>query len=290
MPHHTSFLTYFIAWLFSTFPAFAQNFHGITYLVDEKHPEVAARSAAEPLFGSLFVVLLVAGLAYAAGKKVKNIEEAVIPEDKLTLRTFFEAFIGAFYDMMKDMMGPKRAKRYFPVIGTSACFIFFSNILGLFPGFTPPTSSLNITLGCAIIVFLSFNYYGIKENGVGYLKHLAGPWLGVFGLPINILIFGVEIISLFVRPITLSIRLMLNMAVDHLLGTIVLGMVSLLVPIPIMILGTLVCVVQVFVFCLLSSIYISLATEHEEHGEEHDAHPKKKKKSHEHREPAGAHA
>jgi F-type H+-transporting ATPase subunit a len=59
------------------------------------------------------------------------------------------------------------------------------------------------------------------------------------------------------------------MAVDHLLASIITGMVMLLVPIPILMLGTLVCVVQVVVFCLLSSIYITLATEHEEHDEAH---------------------
>jgi F-type H+-transporting ATPase subunit a len=111
-------------------------------------------------------------------------------------------------------------------------------------------------------VFFAFNYYGIKENGLGYFKHLAGPvwWLAP-------LIFFIEVLSLCIRPVTLSIRLMLNMAVDHLLVSIVTGMVMLFVPIPILMLGTLVCVVQVVVFCLLSSIYITLATEHEDHGD-----------------------
>ena len=67
------------------------------------------------------------------------------------------------------------------------------------------------------------------------------------------------------RPITLSIRLMVNMAVDHLLGTIFLGMVALFVPVPLMLLGVIVIVVQTLVFSLLTSIYIGLATEHEEH-------------------------
>jgi F-type H+-transporting ATPase subunit a len=193
-----------------------------------------------------------------------------------------EGFIGIFYDMMKDMMGPKRAKRYFPLIGTSACFIFFSNILGLLPGLRPPTSTWNITAGCSIIVFFAFNYYGIKENGLGYFKHLAGPvwWLAP-------LIFLIEVLSLCIRPITLSIRLMLNMAVDHLLVSIVTGMVMLLVPIPILMLGTLVCVVQVVVFCLLSSIYITLATEHEEHGDAH-AHEPAHEKAEAHNEAAHA--
>jgi F-type H+-transporting ATPase subunit a len=196
------------------------------------------------------------------------VEQAVIPDAELTLRAFMEAFIGFFYDMMKDMMGPKRAKRYFPLIGTCALYIFFSNIMGLIPGLTPPTSTWSITLACALVVFVSFNYYGIKENGVGYFKHLAGPvW------PLAPLIFVIELVSLCIRPITLSIRLMLNMAVDHLLASIITGMVMLFVPIPILMLGTLVCVVQVVVFCLLSSIYITLATEHEEHDHAHgDAH------------------
>jgi len=89
--------------------------------------------------------------------------------------------------------------------------------------------------------------------------------------PINILLFFIEFISTFIiRPITLSIRLMLNMAVDHLLLSISLGVFALFVPIPVMLLGTIVCIVQVLVFCLLGSIYIALATEghgdHDDHG------------------------
>jgi len=170
---------------------------------------------------------------------------------------------------MKDMMGPKRAKRYFPLVGSLSVFILFANVLGLIPGFTPPTSSWNITLGCAAVVFVMFNYYGFKEGGLGYVKHLFGPWLGVAFIPVNLLLFVVETFSLFVRPMTLSIRLMLNMAVDHLLVTITLGMVALFVPIPVMILGTLVCIVQVLVFCILTSIYITLATEHDDEAHGH---------------------
>jgi F-type H+-transporting ATPase subunit a len=274
MPEHTSFFTYLTAWLFGVFPAFKENIANMKhvvafYILGNERDKVEPLHTGEPLVASLFVVLLITVLAYAVAPRIRKVDDAVIPEAKLTLRTFFEAFIGVFYAMMVDMMGPKRAKRYFPIIGTSALFIFFSNVMGLVPGFNPPTSTWNITAGCALVIFVSFNYYGIKENGFGYFKHLCGPWLGPAGIPLNILIFFVEVLSLCFRPVTLSIRLMLNMAVDHLLGAIVFGMISLLVPIPIMILGTLVCVVQVFVFCLLSSIYIALATEHEDHGEEH---------------------
>jgi F-type H+-transporting ATPase subunit a len=68
-----------------------------------------------------------------------------------------------------------------------------------------------------------------------------------------------------VRPITLAVRLMLNMAVDHLILGIFLALVSVLIPLPVMLLGCIVIIVQTLVFTLLTCIYIGLATEHEEH-------------------------
>lgn len=265
MPEHTSFLSY----LLELFPTLGHNLENLGHTAMGK--PISAHQA-EPLAASLCVVLLAIVLAVLAKKSIARTETAVIPDDKLTLRTFFEIVVSATYNMMKDMMGPIRAKRFFPVIGTAAIFILFSNFLGMVPGVLPPTSNLRITAGCAFVVFCAFNYYGIKENGVGYFAHLFGPWIGIAGIPINLLIFVVEVLSLCMRPITLSIRLFLNIAVDHLLLSIFVGMVWFLVPIPIMMLGTLVAIVQVIVFCLLSSIYISLATEHEDHGEHAPAH------------------
>jgi len=260
MPEHTSFFSYLIA----MFPAVGENMHNFGTSLFGKPVGV---HQAEPVVAAMFIALLVVLLALAIRGKITDYEKSVIPDDKLTLRTFFEVLIGTFYDMMKDMMGPKRAKRYFPIIGTCACFIFFGNAIGLVPGFNPPTSTWSITIGCAIVVFVSFNYYGIKENGLGYFKHLAGP------MPILApLIFPLEVVSLCLRPITLSIRLMVNMAVDHLLVTTAASIFVLFLPIPVMVLGTLVIIVKVVVFCLLSSIYIALATEHEEHAEGHDKH------------------
>jgi F-type H+-transporting ATPase subunit a len=122
------------------------------------------------------------------------------------------------------------------------------------------TSNLNVTMGTALVVFLLFNYYGIREQGFSYVLHLFGPaWYLAW------LIFPVECISLIVRPITLAVRLMLNMAVDHLILSIFLGLVAALVPLPVMVLGVLVIGVQTLVFTLLTCIYIGLATEHEAH-------------------------
>jgi F-type H+-transporting ATPase subunit a len=261
MPEHTSWFSYLVA----MFPALGKNIANLGHTLAG---QPVGGHQAEALVASLFIVLLCVLIAVMTRAKVIDYDKSVIPDSKLTLRTFMEILIGYFYDLMKDMMGPKRAKRYFPIIGTCACFIFFSNILGLIPGFLPPTANWNITWGCALVVFVAFNYYGFKEHGIKYLAHFAGPvpWLAP-------LIFPLELFSTAIRPFTLSIRLMLNMAADHLLLSIILGLVPLFVPIPLMMLGTIIALIQVLVFCLLSSIYIALATEHEEDGHGHGSHP-----------------
>jgi len=123
------------------------------------------------------------------------------------------------------------------------------------------TSHLSVTLGSGLVVFLFFNAYGLMSQGAGYVKHLAGPvwWLAP-------LLFPLEVISLCIRPVTLAIRLMVNMAADHVMLSLFLGLVAVLLPIPVMLLGCLVVVVQTLVFTLLTCIYIGLATEgHDEH-------------------------
>lgn len=253
MPKHTGFLTFLLgSW--DTLRYNARNV-GNTFIGNQP---VDYRGL-EPIFMSMLVMLVFIGLAFSVRRQLRRVGEAVVPEERLTLRTFFEAFFGYFYNMAKDVMGAKNAKRYFPIIGGSAAFIFFSNATALIPGMNPPTSSLNVTLGCALLVFVAFNYYGLKENGWNYIAHFAGPkWY------LAPLIFPIEIISTCVRPITLSVRLMINISVDHLIASIAIGLVALLVPIPLAFLAVIVVVVQTLVFCLLSCIYIGLATEHHE--------------------------
>lgn len=254
MPEHTGFLTYLLA----RSDVLRQNAHNIGQSIIGN--EQVEYRGIEPIFTSILIIGLIVFLAASVRGEFRALEESVVPDETLTTRTFFEAFFGYFYNMSKDVMGAKNAKRYFPLIGGSAGFIFFSNCLSLIPGFNPPTASLNVTLGCALLVFLSFNYYGLKENGLKYIAHLAGPvWY------LAPLIFPIEVISTCVRPLTLSMRLMINLALDHLLGTIFLGLIAILIPVPLMFLAIIVILVQTLVFCLLTSIYIGLATEHEEH-------------------------
>lgn len=252
MPEHTTFLHYLIARL-----PLRENAANLGRSLVGNQP-VHYRGL-EPVLMALVLMFVVILLASEVRGTYRRLRVSTVPESELTLRTFFEVFFGFFYDLAKEIMGPKNAKRYFPIIGASAIFIFVSNATALVPGFNPPTSSLNVTFGCALLVFLLFNYYGFKENGLGYLKHLAGPspWLAP-------LMFPIELISVLVRPVTLSVRLMLNMAVDHLLAAIFLGLFALFLPIPLFFLAIIVIVVQTLVFCMLTSIYIALATEKQE--------------------------
>lgn len=233
------------------------NDDGLTWYAHQ-HPGV------QHVYGAVFVLFLIALFAVVTDTSLRN-AKSIVPEGKLTIRTFMEVTTTAVLGMMAGMMGAKAARYFLPLIGTCAVFILFSNALGLIPGFLPPTDNFNTTLACGFVVFCATHIYGLKENGMGHVAHLFGPWLGPLGLPLNILMFGIEIISHIARPLSLGIRLMANMTADHMVLTIFLGLVPFLVPVPMYLLGSIVVVVQAFVFSLLSTVYISMAIEHADH-------------------------
>src|SRR5262245_20499411 len=220
MPEHANFLTLILAHFKDTLE------HNTSLIGRSVVGGVEPTWASfEPLAASLFVVIIVLLFALGVKSRLRDDERALVPDDRLTLRTFAEAFLGYFYDLAKSVMDADRAKRYFPLIGTSAVFVFFCNVMALIPGMPVATSNLNITLGCGVVVFFLFNAYGIMTNGWNYVKHLAGPmwWLMPIMLPI-------EVISLCVRPVTLGARLMINMAVDHLIFGLFAALIATLVP------------------------------------------------------------
>jgi F-type H+-transporting ATPase subunit a len=253
MPEHANFLTLVLAYFRDTLDHNADVL-GRTIIGDHE----PSWASFEPLAASVFVAVLVVLFALAVKARLSNEERALVPDARLTLTTFAEAFLGYFYDLAKGVMDAERAKRYFPLIGTAAVFVFFANVLALIPGMPVATSHLSITLGCGLVVFFLFNAYGLLTNGWAYVKHLAGPtwWLA----PV---LFPIELISLCVRPFTLGVRLMINMAADHLILGLFAALVGILVPIPLMLLGCLVVVVQTLVFTLLTCVYVGMATEHE---------------------------
>ena len=221
------------------------------------------------IYVALFVLALLAIVAVVTDTSIRNAGKDLLPHDKLTIRNFAELFVGVAYQMMSDIMGAKPARYFLPLIGTCAFFIFFSNVLGLIPGFLPATDNLNTTLACGVIIFVATHIYGLKENGFNHIKHLFGPIIGWKAAPLMLLMFVIEVISHFVRPLSLGIRLMANMTADHMVLTIFLGFAGSLffipLPLPVYLLGTLVVVVQTLVFCLLSTVYIAMAIEHAEH-------------------------
>lgn len=216
----------------------------------------------------LFVVLLIAAFVMVTRGRVAKTSEAVVPEGQLTVASFTENFVETFYDLLADVLGKKEARHFLPIIGTCALLIFFSNALGLIPGFAPATSNFNVTLACGLVIFFATHYYGLKHQGAAYLKHFIGPMPALAPLMLPL-----EIISHLVRPVSLAIRLAVNLFVDHMVVAVFTGLAFLLVPVPIMVLGVLVVVLQTYVFCLLSTIYFQLAIEHsDDHGDAHAAH------------------
>ena len=169
----------------------------------------------------------------------------------------FEILISGIEEFMVDLTG-EEGRWLFPISATIFIYIVVCNLIGLVPGFLPPTASVNTTLSCAIPVVIFTHVIGVKYHGVKYIKHFMGPvwWLAP-------LIFVIEIIGHVARILSLSIRLFGNMMGHELVLGILFFLAGLfLAPLPIMALGIFVAVVQAFVFFLLSIMYFTGAMEH----------------------------
>ncbi|WP_181197823.1 F0F1 ATP synthase subunit A [Enhygromyxa salina] len=216
------------------------------------------------------VFLIIAALRWRQDV-LGNKTEGVVPPREWRLPAMLNGFVNATFNMSADVLGEEDTKRWLPFIGTLALFIFICNIQGLVPGLLPATDTLKTNLALAVMVFVIYNVVGVYTNGLHYLAHFLGPsfsfkpgglkfpWLFWLMLPI-------EIVSHIARPVSLSLRLMGNMLADHKVVGAVLVLVPLLVPVPFMLLGVMVAIIQTVVFTLLTVIYLSLALEHaEEH-------------------------
>ena len=184
------------------------------------------------------------------------------------LQIIFEDVVGGLVGMLDVMVGPT-GRSYLTLVGTIGIFILFGNLMGLVPGLMAPTSSINVTLGCAVTVWVYYHFQGIRTQGiVSYLKHFAVPpgahWsLAIVWLPI-------EIISHFSRVLSLSLRLFGNIFGEELVILILFSIVPFLVPLPMMFLGIITATLQAFIFVMLTMIYLGGAVE-AEHGSD-DAH------------------
>jgi F-type H+-transporting ATPase subunit a len=204
----------------------------------------------------LVAVLLVVFAAYLH-RRLRSTEAALDPEDGVTMRNFAEVFVEAIGGIAEGVIG-HGAARYVPLLATFFIFILVCNLIGLVPGFTPPTSDFNITFGLGMVTFAAYHYYGAREHGVKYVKQFLGSV--VFLMPLMLV---VEVFSHLFRPVSLGIRLFANMFADHQVVEIFTGLTKLGVPVVFYGLGAFVAVVQAFVFTMLSAIYIALAVSHE---------------------------
>jgi len=179
-------------------------------------------------------------------------------------------------DLIDDNI-PHGGLQYLPMIAGIGIFVLFSNLISIFPTLESPTANSSVPLGCAIIVFIYYNWCGLAKKGpLGYAKHFLGPsiFLAWLWLP-------VEIISNLARLLSLTVRLWVNMMVSEMLYVIFLGLMlglalfvgklnafgyvfgilPLLGPTVFIILHIFVAFLQAFVFTILPVIYVAGAVE-----------------------------
>ena len=212
------------------------------------------------ILGGVLVILFI----LFTGLRIKNHyskEESVIPEEKLSMNVFYELIgLEFLFTTIETVFGSReKAKKYFPLLAGSFFFILFANLLGMIPGFLAPTGNLNTTVACSLLIFVVYNYYGIREHGFGYLKHFLGPV--IFLAPLMVII---EVVSHLVRPLSLSLRLFMNITGDHMVLGVFTNLTHILIPMAFVGLGIFVSFLQAFIFAMLSTIYIALAEAHEQ--------------------------
>jgi F-type H+-transporting ATPase subunit a len=199
------------------------------------------------------------------------------------LQAFGEILMEQVLSITQTMLGEKDGRKYAPFVATIFVYLLAMNYSALIPLGKAPTATLINNASIAICVFLYVQYTGIRRNGIGgYLHHLAGSPKDAVGWAISPLMFFLEVVGEFIKPMSLSLRLFGNifgedtlLAVFALLGVVVLSMIGSPVGVPLhlpfLFLSMLLGLIQALVFSLLTTVYISLMLPHDEHGHEHAA-------------------
>jgi len=274
----------------------------MTQTLESFVPDILAVSmSAQNLFGlpwftnSTLVALVVLVLVLTAFRKAtKNMQ--LVPSG---FQNLFEALIELLYDNVEQIVGPKVAKQCFHLILTIFVYVLVANWFGLLPGvgtiggmnsdgyvveplIRPATADLNMTLGIALSFMVLWIILTVKEAGViGFLKHTFCPPGGIVGfmkyalIPLFMFVGVIEVVSIALRPVSLSLRLFGNVFAGETLlhemgglvkagGPIVEFICRVLVPLPFYFMEILVGALQAMVFALLCTIYIQLSTAHDE--------------------------
>jgi len=163
-----------------------------------------------------------------------------------------EAYLSGVLAMGADVMGKAEARRYLPLVATIGLFVGIANIIGVIPGFEAPSAFLDFTLALALVVFVYYNFEGIRRNGIiSYFKHFMGPvwWLAW-------LMFPIEIVSHISRIISLSFRLFGNVKGDDMFLMVLLMLAPWILPIVPFALLTFMAFLQAFIFMMLTYVYL----------------------------------
>ncbi|MGV3615793.1 MAG: F0F1 ATP synthase subunit A [Fimbriimonas sp.] len=218
-----------------------------------------------------YIVLVLAAIFLLIGKAKKGWNGRVFQGFWANCSEQLYLFIR---NMCVGTIGSHGAK-YIPMMTTFWLVIFWSNFCSLFMP-SAPTADLSFNLGLAFIAIGYVQWEGIKANGLfGHLSHFAGPKLGGVLTLISVMIFGIELISELMKNVSLSLRLYGNIhgghqaveAMNALGEGFYVPIGAFLLPIKL-----LTCVVQAMIFTLLTCVYLSLVTHHDD--EHHDeAHP-----------------
>jgi F-type H+-transporting ATPase subunit a len=226
------------------------------------------------------VMIVLTALAFVASRRVELVPRGV--------QNVLEVVLLQVQQLIDEVIGHE-GRPYLPLIATLGLFILAGNLMGLVPGLVGPTTNLNTTAACALVVFVSYHVIGVRKQGVlAYLKHFTGPvplWL-------KPLMFVIEIISHLARPLSLSLRLFGNMVGGHILLAVIFfligldgligwalggspaavvvggmgGLIAMVFTVGFLYpLKILVSLLQAFIFMMLTMLYISLAVEEAEH-------------------------
>jgi len=206
---------------------------------------------------TLLMVALVVLIAVVAVQGMK-----LVPKG---MQNVMEVYLEGVINMGAGVFGEERARRYLPLIATIGLVVFVSNMMGIIPGFESPTSNINMTLGLALIVFIYYNFEGIRHQGfVHYFAHFMGPVKVLAPL-----MFPIEIISHISRIISLSFRLMGNVKGDDMFLMVLLMLVPWIVPLPAFFLLFFFGILQTFIFMILTYVYLAGAVVIEEENKHH---------------------
>lgn len=214
----------------------------------------------ENVIFSLITMGIVGVLIYLGSRKID-----LVPN---RLQGSVELLVEGTDHLFGEILG-KHGKKFVPLAGTLFIYILFMNLLGLIPLLKSPTASLATTSALAVCAFGCFLYTAIKEEGIGgFLYHMAGKPKETILLIIFmwVFIFPVEFLTVFIRPITLSLRLQGNISSEDLLLSLLthFGVGGALVMPFMTLLALLAAVIQAFVFSFLTTIYLSTILNEEE--------------------------